>query len=525
MSRPVNQRRNNARAPVKAVKPSYSRRALKTNPNQVAAYSSKKAYPQIHNLLSPEGSMLVDQVLNPEDTTEVTRWPNTYGMSSVYKCKNVMNARFDEDGRSCVVVAPTIKDCIFATTGSQSSVRLYSYNQVTPSVNPYSFQKITLDEPGISTMWNAPIIFPTGEALLPRPNDATNSLLYTMEFTHSGGLPEDEVLISFAFQGAVVRQASVSILLYGDGLSTLYSSTQAISVIPDTDPFPGQSGVVFRVPSTLPDSAGSISQVRYYRVFMSGQYIPFKGPVLSTISANPSNTGIFNVVLPNKAQHVSIYDIKDAIQLQRSSSQAFILAQSLLLTAEMSDINNGGTLAIARIPANCPMGSNSVSSGQNLTSDTWYDWIASLSNNNYDGPIKDGGYSFYLPEDETGFFYREIDNYFSKELPYLASEFTCTEGLTESSIMRIKVTTLVQFTTTSSIYDQRPSCYIANDKLIHHLLSIVPASYSNESHKESLKRILKIIGMKVKDLAKDPQTYVAAGQILAKLAPAALALL
>ena len=43
--------------------------------------------------------------------------------------------------------------------------------------------------------------------------------------------------------------------------------------------------------------------------------------------------------------------------------------------------------------------------------------------------------------------------------------------------------------------------------------------------KESIKRVLKVLGLKVKDLLKDPKTYATAGAMLGKLAPAALALL
>jgi len=179
----------------------------------------------------------------------------------------------------------------------------------------------------------------------------------------------------------------------------------------------------------------------------------------------------------------------------------------------MSDLNNGGVLAIARVP-----GASVIGAGDDeVDFNTWYDWIASLPYNSHDGAVKKGGYAWYLPEDETGFFYRPLDTYFGKELPYMVSEFTASDT-TEAAIVRIKVVTIVQFTTTSSVYDCRPSCFVSEMAFMHHILSLVVAAYSNDGHKEGLKKMLKKVGGHVVKLLKNPKTYATVAELLGGLA-------
>lgn len=506
-----------ATAPVTRTYRKYKKSEVKTNPQQVASYTAKKRYSNHFSEMSTEADNLVDQLLNPEDCVDVTRWPNTYGLSSVYKCKTVFNARFDSTGRSCIAVAPTINDSIFATWGAVSTVPLNLFG-TTNSNNPYSFQSIVLDQNLERVSWNAPIIFNNGHALTPFPNATHQRLIYPMGFNFTGIVSPEyvDVYMRVIFPNAVANQAGVRVVLYNSALGVVSSAFSTVQYH-NTDTV---SPPPFMGANILLGTNIQLAPVAYISIEIEGTALPYKGPVYMALGRTTGPSGsTSNIVLPNHAQHVGVYDIKDAGTIAESASQAFILAQSLLLTAEMSDINNGGMLSIARVPAGSPIGMDSTQNQSSINTNNWYEWLASLSNNNYDGPVKDGGYSWYLGEDETAYFYRPIDNYFSKELPYLASEFTVIPSLAESAVVRIKISSIVQFTTTASIYDQRPSCYLSDRDFMHHVLSLIPASYSNGRHKEALKKALFAAGGKVKALLKNPKTYTTAAKLLTLIAP------
>lgn len=494
----------------------YTKKAVKVNPQQVATYSARKQYKEVFEKLEPEVNDFIDEILNPEDATQVVRWPNTYGLSSVYKCKTVMNARFDALGRSCVAVAPTINDSIFATWGASSTVALTEFNLAPPasSDNPYSFQSVVLDQNQEQVSWNAPIIFNNGQAIVPFPRASQQRLLYPLAFNFSGVVAPNllDVRLRVIFPNAIANQANVRLSLYGTTFGLITSNTLPITY---------QSGVSppFMGCNFLMGDNTTLTAVNYISIELIGTVLPYRGPVYVALGRSALVGATANAILPNHAQHVGIYDIKDAGTIAESASQAFVLSQSLLLTAEMSDINNGGMLAIARVPAASPIGMDSTQNLSSINTNNWYEWLASLANNNYDGPVKDGAYSWFLGEDETAYFYRPIDNYFTKELPYLAAEFTVLPSLAESAVVRIKISTIVQFTTTASLYDQRPSCYMRDLELCHHMLSLIPASYSNDGHKEGLKKALKAVGGKVKTVLRNPKTYQDLAKFMGMIAP------
>lgn len=489
----------------------YTKGAVKTNPQQVASYTARKRYSGYIKDLSPAADSLIDQILNPEDCNDIERWPNTYGLSSVYKCKTVLNARFDLSGRSCISVSPTIKDAIFATYGEESKFSLREYDDSTEP-GAYSFQNIILDQQLQRTDWSSPIISTNGQAVVPFPSSTNKCLLYPIGFeAFAGSSGPGAVWFRMIFANAISSQAQVVVRLFDANQTLIWSTVQAIAVR-------NNYGEGMGVDIKIGDSTDSyLPNIRYMSIYITGRTLPYKGPVIAWF--NRHDDGNVNLVMPNHAQHVGIYDIKDANQIQESANQAFVLSQSLLLTAEMSDINNGGMVSIARVPAASPIGLDSNYSAESISANNWYEWLSSLSFNSYDGPVKDGAYGFYLPEDETGFFYRPVDNYFSSKLPYLAAEFTVNAGLQDAAIVRIKISTIVQFTTTASIYNQRPSCYLNDKDLIHHILSMVPACYSNDGHREGLKKFLKSAGSRVKFMLRDPKTYHTAAKILATLAP------
>jgi len=486
-------------------KPKYSKKAVKVNPQQVAAYSARKAYKSDFKEISPDTDMLIDQVLNPEDVNETTRWPNTYGLSATYKCKTIINAKFSSDNRCCVAVNPTVRDAIFTTNGSETNITLAPYN-TTSSPNPYSFQDFVLQTSNAQVPWSAPIILTNRQAILPFPNAQTGQLLYPAGFSFPAGATEN-VVMSFRFPAAIGDQAGISIFTYDSNFQLIRTASASIIGL-QGNPAGIGTDIGFVEPGDDP--------VSYFAIQVYGRSLPYYGPVYAFMrNEEPTLAERAILEVPNHAQHVNIFDIRDADTIADSATQAFVLAQSLLITAEMSDLNNGGVLAIARVP-----GATVVGEGDDeVDFNTWYDWIASLPYNSYDGAVKKGGYAWYLPEDETGFFYRPLDTYFSKELPFMVSEFTASDT-TEAAIVRIKVCTIVQFTTTSSVYDCRPSCYVSEMAFMHHILSLVQAAYSNDGHKGGLKANLKKVGDQVIKLLKNPKTYTTVAQIVKGLGAA-----
>jgi len=489
-------------------KPKYTKKAVRTNPQQVASYTAKKAFKSEYKEISPDTELLIDQCLNPEDVNESTRWPNTYGLSATYKCKTILNAKFSDENRCCVAVNPTVRDSIFTTAGSSGQQQLNKYD-TNGAANPFSLQDIILASTNTVVSWSAPIILESRQALIPFPNSQTAQLLYPIGFSYQANTNINNIALNMRFPAALSDQAQVRVTYYSSSYTNVYDSGY-ISITNQGSP----SGMGI---TNLGLGNAIVPTVAYMAVQIRGTILPYTGPVYLYFTYDPATgpTTLGYLDYPNHAQHVTIHDIRDADTIVDSATQAFVLAQSLLITAEMSDLNNGGVLSIARVP-----GATVIGEGDDeVDFNSWYEWIASLPYNAYDGAVKNGGYCWYLPEDETGFFYRPLDTYFGKELPYMVSEFTVSDN-TEASVVRIKVSTIVQFTTTSSIYDCRPSCYVSEMAFMHHILSLVQAAYSNDGHKAGLKAGLKKVAASVVKLLKNPKTYATAGGILKAIAPA-----
>lgn len=486
-------------------KPTYSKSALRTAPQQVASYSARKAYKKDFKEISPDTDLLIDQTLNPEDCNESIRWPNTYGLSATYKSKTILNAKFSADNRCCVVVNPSVRDSIFTTFGDVTGSFLGQYGTANVA-NPFSIQSVQLLGNNNVVPWSSPIFIDGRQAIIPFPNTQTQQLLYPAGFVINSPSTTN-ITLSMRFPAALGAQSSVRFTTYNS--SYLVVSDSGWQTIGNQGNPAGQG---YDFLSTI--TTTNAPSVAFFSIQMRGTPLPYVGDVFLFFRHEDNvNLNSAQLVAPNHAQHVAVYDIRDSDTIVDSATQAFILAQSLLITAQMSDLNNGGVLAIARVPGGTVVGEGD----DEVDSSTWYEWIASLPYNAYDGAVKDGGYTWYLPEDETGYFYRPLDTYFAKELPYLVSEFTASD-VTEASIVRIKVATIVQFTTTSSLYDCRPSCHISEMAFMHHVLSLIQASYPNGTHKEQLVKALKKVGGQVVKLLKNPKTYTTVAQLVSGLA-------
>lgn len=478
--------------------------AVKASPGMVAQYTAKKQYKDTYKRISPETEMIIDQCLDPESAAgNTTRWPNTYGKSAVYACKNVLNAAFDVDNRCAVAVYPRLRNAIYTTAGKESILPIFVTDTNFSTQDIYTIDQMAFQGPEIVPI-TSPIVFPGREVVLPFPSEAAGRMVYPLgcQVQQVTGEVTDARFV-FTYTNAFAAQIRMTVYRYGPTMNLITSNIYTLI----------GSGVQVPIYTSGPGSAASCPSYLAFDVSTNGT--PWAGTMIGTMSSSfVTGAALTNAVLLNHAQHMNVYDIKDTETLIDSAEKAIIISQSLLLTAQMSDINNGGALAIARVPGSTQIGTGTGS----IDSSNWYEWLASLSTNNYDGASKSGGYGFYLPDDERGFFYRDVSQFgLTSQLPYLAAEFTVADT-TEGAIMRIKVATIIQFTTNSSTYQLAPSplCYEIDE--IHHLLSLVNACYENDTHKAQLAAILKKLGLQVKKIVKNPDNWKKGAAMLTTLA-------
>lgn len=491
---------------------SYGAGVLRTDKGAVAAVSAYKKYPRQMRELSPDSAVMVEQMLNPDASVDQMRWPNTYGLSAIYKCNTIINPNFSVNKKCCVVVNPTVRDSIFTTAGTVLPVTLYPFATIEDAAlddpNPYSSQSFDLSSTTDGAWWSSPIILPSREALLPLPSSQASALVYPVNFSFPSTATQN-IMMGFRFNNAISNQGQIFVNLYDENFKSLLVNPISSYIGNITDPAGVGTQVVLLEPAST-----YIDDIEYMSIYVNGTNVSYYGNVDMWIYQPSDSEDQATLSAPNHEQHVVIQDIKDADTIDASADQAFVVSQSTLITSNFSDLQNGGVIAIARIPGAAVVGGGDLG----VDANSWYDWISSLSNNQYDGAIKHGAYSWYLPEDETGFFYRPISSYATKQLPYVVSEFSTTDTSITALGIRVKVTTIVQFTTTSSVYSCAPSARIDEALYMHHLLSLVKASYSNGGHIAGLKQSLKNIGGNVIKLLKNPKTYSTAAEIIGGLA-------
>jgi len=180
-----------------------------------------------------------------------------------------------------------------------------------------------------------------------------------------------------------------------------------------------------------------------------------------------------------------------------------VIAQSVLCTFEGSSLNNAGQMAIARLPPRSALG---ASQGGLTPWNNLYQYLSDLPVHNYNGPTKKGSYSWYLSTDEQGYFYGRSSRNTNVSDSYICME--CTTSDVTNTALRLMVNTVVQFCTTSNAFAQCPSDFIGNDiEKIRHMLSNIPASYENPTHRQQLTNFLKGTADKVYGAIKNPAFY------------------
>lgn len=479
----------------------YSSKSLPYDKKNVSRNSQSQVtkFRKTYKEISPDAQMIVDQIIDPEMQMQCSRIPS-YGVCSTYTSHNIIQAAYDANGVSSVTVYPCLQDAIYATAGNVFTQQLTAAGGTS---NPYVSQPISIraDSTAVSNV-SQPFYFNNKHIALPKPSTVAQAMIYPIQ--HAG--PAATSPLTAQFQ-----------------LSNIHSAANLEAVVAfwsATETFATSVNVVFNASGFASIQLWSnIAQINArwlsfdIRQAAGGSIVPFEGYCTVQLT---DPTGIDpGVTLTDVSQHAIAYSLNGYSDIVRSAESYFISAQSCLLTYEGSDLNSGGRLAIARVPQNSVIGQPGGNSGTPQF-DSWYDWLSSLSRNSYNGRVKTGGYCFYLGQDERSYFYRPVEEVYPPELPYIAAEWS--SEVASPQALRIMVTTIVQFTTNSNVFDQSPSPYLGDDwcKILH-ILSCINASYDNPGHRKKLADALKKVGGKVVGMLKDPKTYMTLAKIAATL--------
>lgn len=455
-------------------------------------------FKRVYKESSPELQSLIDQVIDPDSASDAIRWPQTYGLSAVYKSINTIDARFDANGQSCVVVYPRLVNSVLVTAGESYGQPLVAAGNAAQN---YLIQKVTLDETHPSTYVTDLWMFENDHAVLPAPISVPGRMLYPFYWLSSDTTPVVN------FQVTTLTTGDVSALK----MTTRWYDATGTETHNSVAYF-NDDGLVTQ--ALNPVVATQTTSYLSFELALNG--IPGYDGILTSQFREVGASPLFTIVLSDVANHFIVHDLNGASTICNSAEMYFVLAQSLLCTYTGSDLNNGGLIATARVPGDTVLGEKSDQGASSPQGNPYYNWVASLSNNRYDGPVKQGSYSFYLGQDEQDYFYRRVEDSISQDAPYLVSAFSTTDtgGV---NLLRIKVITWVQFTTNNNIYSLQPSPYMRDVSMLHHVLSFVPSSYCNPLHKSAVKAHLKKIGQRIGQVVTNPDNWMSAAKIAAKL--------
>lgn len=502
----------------------YKRAVTSTaGPNaKVQKFSVKSKIPG-YSSLSKTASSLVDQIIDPSNVTDVVRWPNTYGLSATYKCRNIIKANYDPLGNGLTVVHPRIGGGIQTTYGQRitgaigNDVDLASHLGITQHVSSTSERVISVCEPMVrENAFSYPITAPDG------------SLVYYNPFRSIGGnlVIDGKTIWEPAIQDSAaplslqllvqanipLGAASISITWLGANFlpvpaGGLSQETLALPTI--------SSGIYANVPITISTptalNQGYMGVAYYIKITVGADNEPFDSSMtLSFSRATAGGAGVIRYAWPNVSTVVVSTSLKDADAIQKDSDKFIVMAQSLLVTSQMSSNNNSGQCSTARLPGGSKLMEKSA------VQVSPYEWLASLPYNSYNGPVKNGSYTFYLPDDERGYQYQQLGAVPIKGLPYLVAAYFAPD---DAHSIRIQVDTIVQFTTNASLYQLGPSPQLSDLNRVHYLLSALQASYTNDGHIEGLKRHLANLGGRVKEELLKPSNWARAGKAVMKYGP------
>ena len=476
-----------------ANKSSYSSKSLPYDKKNIShnTQSQVTKFRKGYKEISPDAQMIVDQIIDPAMQNSTVLLP-TYGVGSVYTATNILAAKYDQNGESIVVTYPSLKESIYYTSGSNVVTTLTGSSGAHV---PYMKQRCSIRRGATLLPFVQPFNVEGNRAVLAKPSTAAGTFLYAFRPAVS---PNNDINV----RAVLADNHNAGNLTFT--LSKWDSNEVLLGTV--TAPFTSGASTITMFGSTL-----GIEWVSF-GISTTASTVPFDSDVTVEIYSGGANS---TLNIPNVYTSCLIQNINGADTIISSAESYFVSAQSTLLTYEGSSLKDNGRLAIARVPSSSVPGQ---SGGQALvpTSSSYYQWLSSLSRNSYNGATKHGGYAFYLGEDEQNYFYRPVEEASNPELPYVIGFFSTDPA--DNQAVRIQVTSIVQFTTNSNIYNQSPSPYLGEDwcKILH-ILSSISAAYDNSGHRAKLSAALKKVGGKVMGLLKDPKTYLTIAKIAGAL--------
>lgn len=452
----------------------------------------KKNFP-VRDRVDPELNELIDQTLNPSDVTYPKRYPNIYGPTAIYKSRNVVNLPTAADNSMAIVVEPRLRDSIFYTAGTSYSTELFTV--ATAGLKPRSYSYVSgyrnyiLNYGGHFKMTNGLCLFPSGST------EVDDRLLYNVGFVDTAGGRSLTVYAQFSPPG--VGDSRILIVELYDSAFNIISTNQGTT---------SASGlaVVAVIPAQYLNSAYMAIRVVFNEAYT--------GPIDINLATNINTTLTMNI--PDHTYLMRNVGLNGVDTIENSAEKYNVIAQSMLITSNQSDLVNQGQIATARVPAGTIMCDDTT--GDQF--DNWFGYISSLSTNSYNGPSKDGGYSFYLGQDPLSYYLRRIQDAAAVELPYMVAEIRDLSD-DQTNSFRLQVDSIVQFSTNSNIYALEASPIYRDLELLNGILSNIPSSYCNPLHKEHLKKALKSAGRKIAKMMSNPKTYQNIGKVMSTIVP------
>lgn len=507
------------------VKPKYSRAENKATMVNNLPYNIKKgAYYQNtknqvqefnkeYSNVSDTSKQIIDMMLDPFVTTNCPLLPTGGGLCTNFKSiNNIETPVVDGLDEIMVMVRPQLSEAILISYGANHVLNIADpANPLANGFVPYIKQRFCTDEDDLYFQITAPLQLNAGHICIPQPYKSQSSFIYwfrPQSITPNGTssvqveltLPTYAASASYNlqlridyhnFEGVILKTESINVdAISGKAVKQLFDGTFL-----DSDDVEGFS---FQIRPHV----GNV----FSRVLNEDIQLAF-------ICENASPLVNSNWTAPLNTHNMLAHDINGGIQIESHAEGFFVSAQSLLVTYSGSSLNNAGRGAICRLNSDTAPAQSGGDS--NPTTDSIYEFIASLPKNNYSGPSKKGFYAFYLADNVyTGYQYKSTnDDSVSYDKPYLLSVFSTDEDNPQP--FRIQVTTIVQFLSNSTTFKYEPAPYIGEEYYkIMHILSMINACYENDTHREKLTRALKATGNKIMQVLRNPNTY----QTMAKIA-------
>lgn len=518
---------------------------------------AQKMVTRYQDYLSDDALALVLQTLDPEENSKaVVRWPNQIGGTSILASKTVFEAEFANDDTSSVVVHPYLTNSITHTTHDIVVIPPVAVTQpggvvesVQTDIKPHISQELKAGK-DIPVFFSAPMNFGLNTVLYPTnaKDQIGNGTQVETIYWFGIRLSAAEVAVMDATIGGAVagnlnhpvlalRTIVNSFADYSTGSTVVrfYGANQTLIATTTQSPAAGTSITLLNVLSVQQlYNAPSIPLVGGGRTYIIGfsQSVAAKRGIYGICSTTMYYNPVANanpqpwpgsepgenfrfISLGNHAVH-QVRSLTDADTVFQQAGQYCVIAQSLLMTSTSSSDNNSGTVASARMPGGKRVGGNIKDYAPD-----WYSFIGSLGYNSYDGALRNGTYTWYLGKDQNSYEFESVDGiqFDLQDENYMAG---VAVGEANSSV-RIKVFTLVAFTSSNAIYEQQVSPYVKDMPLLLQLLGLCNSSFENGTHGQQLKAHLKKYGRMVfdqaKKIAKDPNTYKTAASYIKKYGP------